>query len=79
MKMEQRFPIVTMRNLIVIGPIYTKQDIPEENVEEFIRNMKEPTPWLKYVPVESESGKEGYVGMYYYVKREDASFPRSRP
>ena len=62
----------------LLGPIYV-HDIPEENVEEFIRNMEELTSWLKYVPGESKSGKEGYVGMYYYVHREDASFPRSRP
>ena len=60
-----------------IGPIYV-YDIPEEKVDEFIKNSEARTPWLKYFSGESKSGEKGLVGMYYIVKREDASFSRSR-
>ena len=60
-----------------IGPIYAC-DTTKDKVEEFITRMRELTPWLTYFSGESKSGKEGYVGMYYKVHRENASFPRDR-
>jgi hypothetical protein len=58
-----------------IGPVFASET-DENKVEEYIRNMKELTPWLTYFSGESMSGEEGKVGMYYIVHREDASFPR---
>jgi len=60
-----------------LGPTFSC-DISEDKADEFIKTPEIRIPWLKYFKGESKSGEEGVVGIFYYVRRENASFPRYR-
>jgi len=45
------------------------QDVPQEKADAFIQNSESQNPKLKYTTGNSKSGKSGYVGIYYTLRK----------